>query len=186
MFPINIAGNAVPGKKDLFAACVKHNVGLVAMKPFAGGKLLQEWQEAEMNKWQVGIDKKAVRRSVAVTPVQCLSYVLAQLGMSTIVPGARTSTSSTRRYRTSRRRRSSATSRTILRLQRLRRGRVRLLQPLPAVSPESTSARRSVPRPREGPQQAGGARRVQREGTNASDCGNVARASSAARSTWTS
>jgi predicted aldo/keto reductase-like oxidoreductase len=40
MFTINVAGNAVPGKRELFQACVKRGVGLVAMKPFAGGKLL--------------------------------------------------------------------------------------------------------------------------------------------------
>jgi len=89
MFPINLAGNAVPGKKDLFAACVKHDVGLVSMKPYAGGKLLADWQETEMDKWLLGAGKKKLTRSKAATPVQCISYILAQVGVSTVVPGCK-------------------------------------------------------------------------------------------------
>jgi uncharacterized protein len=37
MYPINITNNAMPGREKLFNACVKEGVGLVAMKPFAGG-----------------------------------------------------------------------------------------------------------------------------------------------------
>jgi uncharacterized protein len=89
MFSINLAGNAVPGKKDLFAACVRHDVGLVSMKPYAGGKLLADWREDEMNMWLLGGTQKKLTRSKAVTPVQCISYVLAQVGVSTVVPGCK-------------------------------------------------------------------------------------------------
>jgi len=54
MFPINIAANAVPGKKDLFRVCVAHGVGLVAMKPFAGGKLLQKERTVRVARYQMG------------------------------------------------------------------------------------------------------------------------------------
>ena len=40
MYPINLANHAVPERGTVHAACVKHNVGLVAMKPFAGANFL--------------------------------------------------------------------------------------------------------------------------------------------------
>lgn len=87
MFPINIAANAVPGKKDLFRVCVAHAVGLVAMKPFAGGKLLQKERTVRVAAYQMGGDALKLKKSAPITPVQCLSYVLAQVGVSTAVPG---------------------------------------------------------------------------------------------------
>ncbi len=89
MFTINMAGNAVPGKKELLQECVRRNVGLVAMKPFAGGKLLQADGEIEMAKWQIGGGERRLDKRCAVTPVQCLSYALSQIGVSTVVPGCR-------------------------------------------------------------------------------------------------
>ncbi len=51
----------------LYAACAARQVGLVGMKPFAGGDLL--------------------RRSA--TPVQCLGYGLSQPGVCALVPGVK-------------------------------------------------------------------------------------------------
>jgi predicted aldo/keto reductase-like oxidoreductase len=87
MFPINLAGNAIPGKKDLLNACVTHNVGLVAMKPFAGGKLLRKERTVRVARYQMGGEALKLKRSVPIAPVQCLSYVLAQVGVSTVIPG---------------------------------------------------------------------------------------------------
>ncbi len=69
MHSISIQGDATPGRKDLFHECAARDLGLVAMKPFAGGGLLQE------------TGKKSV------TPVQCLNYALSQPGVCTVVPG---------------------------------------------------------------------------------------------------
>jgi hypothetical protein len=89
MFPINLAGNAVPGKRELFAACVARNVGLVAMKPFGGGRLLREERSISLENFQVGGEKRQMEKTTAITPLQCLAYVLAQVGVSTIVPGCK-------------------------------------------------------------------------------------------------
>jgi predicted aldo/keto reductase-like oxidoreductase len=70
MFPIHLLEHAQEERTALLSACVEHNVGVVAMKPYAGGKILQE------------------HASAAVTPVACLSYALAQFGVATVVPGA--------------------------------------------------------------------------------------------------
>jgi predicted aldo/keto reductase-like oxidoreductase len=87
MFPIHLAANAVPGKKDLLKSCVAHRVGLVAMKPFAGGKLLRRGRTVRVAKYQMGGEALKLKKSQPITPVQCLSYVLAQVGVSTTVPG---------------------------------------------------------------------------------------------------
>jgi len=88
-FPINPTGNAVPGKKDLFNACVKHNVGLVAMKPYAGGKLLQESRKISVGYWQTGGGDASFENSTIIKAIQCLSYTLSQIGVSTAIPGCK-------------------------------------------------------------------------------------------------
>ena len=73
MFPINLAWDFAPGRKEVLQACASHGVGLVAMKPFAGGRIFQK------------------RRVGTATPVQCIHYVLSQPGVSTAVPGVKNS-----------------------------------------------------------------------------------------------
>jgi len=87
MFPINLAANAVPGKKELLQSCVSHNVGLVAMKPYAGGKLLNKQRTVRMARYQMGGQALELKKTTPITPVQCLAYVLSQVGVSTTVPG---------------------------------------------------------------------------------------------------
>jgi uncharacterized protein len=71
LYPVNLSDTG-PGAGDLFSECVRRDVGLIAMKPFGGGKLLQ--------KKTAGLD---------VTPVQCLSFALAQRGVASVLPGPR-------------------------------------------------------------------------------------------------
>lgn len=56
-------------RKNVYTECVKNNIGLVAMKPFGGGFIF-------------GVEKDA-----GFTPLNLVSYVLAQNGVSTVVPG---------------------------------------------------------------------------------------------------
>ncbi len=97
MFPVNAAFDALPGdteldalwkkdsylqlgeggqktvnsRKQLYYACEKQNVGLIAMKPYAAGWLFSD------------------ESSLKLTPVQCLNYALSQPGVSTVVPGCK-------------------------------------------------------------------------------------------------
>jgi hypothetical protein len=87
MFPINMAANAVSGKKELLQACVAHNVGVVAMKPYAGGKLLSKERTVRVAKYQRGGDPLKLKKLTPITPAHCLAYVLAQVGVCTTVPG---------------------------------------------------------------------------------------------------
>lgn len=89
MFPINLSGNAVPGKRELLAECAARQVGVVAMKPFGGGKLLREERTVTISHNQVGGDTLTLAKKQPITPVHCLAYVLAQPGLSTVVPGCK-------------------------------------------------------------------------------------------------
>jgi predicted aldo/keto reductase-like oxidoreductase len=56
-------------RKDVYSACERHGVALVAMKPFAGGFMF------------------SVEENAGFTPVNLISYALAQTGLATVVPG---------------------------------------------------------------------------------------------------
>ena len=89
MFPINLLGNAMPGRKELLNLCARQGVGLVAMKPFGGGKLLQVRGTFRVPKYQTGGESFKIKITSEITPAQCLSYTLAQVGVSTTVPGVK-------------------------------------------------------------------------------------------------
>lgn len=94
MFPINPAFDRLPGIVDLeavpetitpgqrieperlrlYQVCAGRGVALVGMKPFAGGRFFQ----------------LSDRQKARLTPVRLLSYALSQVGVSTVVPGAKT------------------------------------------------------------------------------------------------
>lgn len=69
MFPINLAWDFMPGRKEVFQACISKGVSLVAMKVFAGGRIFRK------------------KDSRVITPAQCINYVLSQPGVCTVVPG---------------------------------------------------------------------------------------------------
>lgn len=68
MHPVNLDWDGAPGRKDLFRECLNRNIGLVAMKPYAGGELLNNSADRFL-------------------PAKCLAYSLSNLGVSTVVPG---------------------------------------------------------------------------------------------------
>ncbi|MBN1685193.1 MAG: aldo/keto reductase [Spirochaetales bacterium] len=89
MFPINIAGHAVPRKQELLRACMEHDVGLIAMKIFAGGKLLDKWNSMEIPGHLVGGKERKLERSGNLSPVAGIHYVLSQPAVTAVVPGCR-------------------------------------------------------------------------------------------------
>jgi len=62
-------GDNIQPRKNIYAECMKNNIGLIAMKPFGGGFLFRE----DIN--------------TGFTPLNLISYVLTQTGISTVVPG---------------------------------------------------------------------------------------------------
>ena len=89
-YPVNLTGHAAPGRRELFDLCAERGVAIIAMKPYAGGRLLSEARTLDLEHWVTGsgVNSKLDRR-MRVTPVQCLSYALAQTAVATTVPGCR-------------------------------------------------------------------------------------------------
>ncbi|NIQ05653.1 MAG: hypothetical protein GWO20_07975 [Candidatus Korarchaeota archaeon] len=92
MVQVNMSNNTMPGRDKLLATCSKENVGVIAMKPFAGGKLLQRNRTVRIAQYQRGGDALKKKIPPNITPVQCLSYVLSQIGVVSTVPGVKSVT----------------------------------------------------------------------------------------------
>jgi predicted aldo/keto reductase-like oxidoreductase len=73
MYPINLAWDLTPGRQEVQQACAQAGVGLVAMKPFGGGRLFQQ------------------KEPRPITPAQALHYVLSQPGVCCAVTGVKNS-----------------------------------------------------------------------------------------------
>ena len=92
MLPVNLFNHAMPGRSDLLDLCARQNIGVVAMKPFGGGKLLNKRGSLRVPKYQTSGEAFQVKIAGEVTPAQCLSYVLAQRGVSVALPGVKNET----------------------------------------------------------------------------------------------
>ncbi len=89
MAPVNFLGNAVPGRKEFLYLCENYDIGLVAMKTFAGGRLLQGKGTVNVARFRSGGKAIELRMSTYITPVQCIGYSLSQVGVSTVMPGVK-------------------------------------------------------------------------------------------------
>jgi len=89
MFPINLFSHAMPGRQELLEMCTTEHIGLIAMKPFGGGKLLNRRGSLRVPKYQTGGETYKASIGSEITPVQCLAYVQAQVGVSIALPGVK-------------------------------------------------------------------------------------------------
>jgi len=89
MFPINPFSHAMPSRQELLRRCARDGIGVVAMKPFGGGKLLTRGS-LRVPRYQTAGDayRTTIRREM--TPVQCLSYTMSQIGVTIPLPGVKT------------------------------------------------------------------------------------------------
>lgn len=89
MLPVNLFNHAMPGRGALLNLCAQQDIAVVAMKPFGGGKLLHQRGSLRVPKYQTSGEAFQVRISKEVTPAQCLSYVLAQRGVTVALAGVK-------------------------------------------------------------------------------------------------
>jgi predicted aldo/keto reductase-like oxidoreductase len=90
MFPVNLFNHAMPRRQELLTQCAEQAIGMVAMKPFGGGKLLKGKGTVRVPKYQTGGGEAFTTKIRSdVTPIQCLSYVMSQVGVSIALPGVR-------------------------------------------------------------------------------------------------
>jgi predicted aldo/keto reductase-like oxidoreductase len=89
MNQINIANDVLSGREDFLTLCKDKNMGVVAIKPFAGGKLLQRNRTVYIAKYQSGGISFKMKIPREITPIKCLYYTLSQTGVSTTIPGVK-------------------------------------------------------------------------------------------------
>jgi hypothetical protein len=87
-YQVNMANNALPWRNEALATCAREGIGLVAMKPFAGGRLLMQNKTVGVIPLRKGGGSTiTLRIPAAMTPIRCIAYTLSQLGVSTTIPG---------------------------------------------------------------------------------------------------
>jgi hypothetical protein len=80
----------MPRRDELLNRCARAGIGLVAMKPFGGGRLLTERGSLRVPRYQAAGDAYRTTIKRAITPVQCLSYTMSQIGVTMPLPGVKT------------------------------------------------------------------------------------------------
>ncbi|MHA1220986.1 MAG: aldo/keto reductase [Candidatus Heimdallarchaeota archaeon] len=89
MIQISLANHSHPIRQQFLATCAKHNVGVIAMKPLGGGKLLQANKKITFPNYMTAYHKvESKKMDSNVTSAQCFHYILNQPSVSAVVPGA--------------------------------------------------------------------------------------------------
>ncbi|MBN1683325.1 aldo/keto reductase [Candidatus Bathyarchaeota archaeon] len=86
-YQINLANHNMSGRDEALEICRDYNIGVIAMKPFAGGKLLQYGKKVRVAAYQTGGRSQTFKIPLNATPLKCLSYVLDQPGVSATIAG---------------------------------------------------------------------------------------------------
>lgn len=86
-YQVNMANHELPGRDDALKMCAERGVGVVAMNPFAGGKLLQCRKKVRIAKYQTGGITVDTKIPAGVTPANCLGYVLSRPSVCTTITG---------------------------------------------------------------------------------------------------
>jgi uncharacterized protein len=89
MLPISLLSHAMPGRDEILDRCARQGLAVVAMKPFGGGRLLNQRGRLRVPKYQTSGETFHVQIPAAVTPTQCLSYVWAQRGVAVALAGVK-------------------------------------------------------------------------------------------------
>ncbi|MBD3193574.1 MAG: hypothetical protein GF317_00860 [Candidatus Lokiarchaeota archaeon] len=87
MFPINMINHNLEHRAELLSLIVNSGIGLIGIKPFAGGKLLQNNRTVYIAKYQTGGISERKKIPKLINLHQCVKYCLDQKGISTIIPG---------------------------------------------------------------------------------------------------
>jgi uncharacterized protein len=88
MHQINILNHTYAPRNEALKTCSKLGVGVVAMKPFAGGELLKTGQNVKVPTYKTGWKTMTIQVPENSTPTRLLNYVLDQPGVCTTVIGA--------------------------------------------------------------------------------------------------
>lgn len=88
MFQVNMANHHLPMRDEVFNLCSENGKGIIAMKPFAKGKLLRPRRKEKISSYMSGGIQMTSRMPEGNTSAKCLHYTLSQPGVCVAVPGA--------------------------------------------------------------------------------------------------
>ena len=89
MFPFNLANHNLPGREDIQKLCKENNTGLIAIKPFASGRILQANRTVIIAKYQTGGISVKAKNPHDISPSLCLNYVKKLSSISVILMGVK-------------------------------------------------------------------------------------------------
>jgi len=89
MYQVNMANHGFEGRNDALQRCAETGTGVVAMKPYAKGKLLRAGRTVGFSTFDTGGSKRKMKIPKGVNAVRCLSYSLSQPGVTCAVPGVK-------------------------------------------------------------------------------------------------
>jgi len=89
MFPFNLVNHNLPLRDELLATCLRKRIGLVAIKPFAAGKLMMRNRTTYIAKYQTG--GISVKRKIPkeLTSTLCINYVNSLDGVTVVLAGVK-------------------------------------------------------------------------------------------------
>jgi predicted aldo/keto reductase-like oxidoreductase len=87
MYQVNMANHNLKGRNEALSHCQNNGIGVVAMKPYAGGNLLKTNKKLNFPDYKTGGLKFSMRVPSSMTDVKCLHYTLSQTGVNCLVTG---------------------------------------------------------------------------------------------------
>jgi predicted aldo/keto reductase-like oxidoreductase len=90
MYQVNLANHNLHGRDEALNLCMDKGVGVVAMKPYAGGNLLKVKKKVNFPEYKTGGERGELKIPGSMTNIKCLHYSLSQPGVSCVVSGPKT------------------------------------------------------------------------------------------------
>ncbi|MFX0182003.1 MAG: aldo/keto reductase [Candidatus Hodarchaeota archaeon] len=90
MSQFNLFAEEMPERRALVQQCHDSQTAFVAIKPYAGGHLLKTGRKVRVPSYKSGGKVKEVKLpKIESMTARCLSYILAQKGVTTVIPGVK-------------------------------------------------------------------------------------------------
>jgi hypothetical protein len=90
MYQVNLANHYLQGRDEALNLCKDMGMGIMAMKPYAGGNLLKVNKKVNFPEYKTGGVRAELRIPSSLTDIKCLHYSLSQPGVSCVVSGPKT------------------------------------------------------------------------------------------------
>lgn len=90
MYQVNLANHNLQGRDEALKLCMDKGMGVVAMKPYAGGNLLKAKKKVNFPEYKTGGVRAELKIPESMTNIKCLHYSLSQSGVRCVVSGPKT------------------------------------------------------------------------------------------------